>query len=253
MLPEPDSYLTIDRYVNMIQNKKDAPFNEKTMKTIEHIVYSIANAENNISKIDDKTVEGQEILKYEGYTGTKTRHFYNNICERPGTKYIEIGTWNGSSSISTVYKNNIEEALFIDNWCQFGGTSDIFKSAINKFGQGSKCYLLESDCWKVDLSTIGKFNVYLYDGDHAELDHFKALEYYLQVLDDEFIFIVDDFNFYNVRDGTMRAINKLNLNIKFRHEIFLSPDQLQGMPNHYGKKTWWNGIAIYLLEKPKIV
>jgi hypothetical protein len=42
--------------------------------------------------------------------------------------------------------------------------------------------------WKVDLSSIGKFNVYLYDGDHSELDHFKALKYYIDNLDDEFIF-----------------------------------------------------------------
>jgi hypothetical protein len=52
--------------------------------------------------------------------------------------------------------------------------------------------------WKVDLSSIGKFNVYL-DGDHSELDHFKALKYYIDNLDDEFIFICDDFNWANVQ------------------------------------------------------
>lgn len=251
MLQEPDSYLTLSKYLELVQSKKEEPFSEKTMNTINHICKSIINAENNVSKIDDETTEGQEILNYKGYTGTKTRHFYNNICSNTcETRYLEIGTWNGSSSISAVYKNNIN-ALFIDNWCQFGGTPDVFTTAIKKFGKTSKNFLLESDCWKVDTSTIGKFNIYLYDGDHSELDHFKALEYYINNLDDEFIYIVDDLNFYNVRDGTMRAINKLNLKIKFRHEIFLSPDQLNGMPNHYGKKTWWNGIGIFLLEKPK--
>jgi hypothetical protein len=249
MLPEPDCYLTLDKYITLNRNNGSAPFSENTMKTIDHIVNSILNAENNQSNIDANTSEGKEILEYEGYTGTKTRHFYNNICSKlDDVRYLEIGTWNGSSSISAVYKNNIH-ALFIDNWCQFGGTSEKFRTAISKFRGTNKCYLLESDCWKVDLSQIGKFNVYLFDGDHAELDHFKALEYYLPVLDNEFIFIVDDLNFYNVRDGTMRAINELNLNIKFRHEILLSPEQLQGMPNRYGKKTWWNGIGIYLLSK----
>jgi hypothetical protein len=101
------------------------------------------------------------------------------------------------------------------------------------------------------LSTIEKFNVYLYDGDHSELDHFKALEYYIDNLDDEFIFIVDDLNWENVRDGTMRAIRELNLTVKFRHEIFMSPDDLKGMPRHNGKDTFWNGCGIFLLEKPK--
>lgn len=252
MLPEPDCYLTLSRYLelqNTNNNNNKYNFSQKTMNTIKHIVTSIVNAENNLSKIDKDTEEGKEILNYEGYTGTKTRHFYNNICSNlDDIRYLEIGTWNGSSSISAVYKNDIH-ALFIDNWSQFGGTSDVFTKAINKFGKTSKCYLLESDCWKVDLSTIGNFNVYLYDGDHAELDHFKALEYYLNNLDDEFIFMVDDYNWPNVRDGTMRAINELNLNVKFRHEIFVSSDDLKGMPEHHGKKTWWNGIAIFLLSK----
>ena len=96
---------------------------------------------------------------------------------------------------------------------------------------------------------VGPFNVYLFDGDHSELDHFKALEYYLPVLNDEFIFMVDDWNWPNVRDGTMRAIRELDLIVEFRHEIFVSGDDLQNMPNHKGKQTWWNGIGIFLLKK----
>jgi hypothetical protein len=34
---------------------------------------SFSNAENNISKIND------EIIQMDGMTGTKTRHFYNNL------------------------------------------------------------------------------------------------------------------------------------------------------------------------------
>ena len=264
-------YLTFEKYIKLIkdlQNVKDKEkdtntlsandisfenFNKNTMAIIHHIVNCIAKAENDKSKIDNLTDEGKEILEYNGYTGTHTRHFYNNICNTSNVRYLEIGTWNGSSSISATYKNNID-ALFIDNWSQFNGSSEIFEKAIKKYGKTSRCSLLESDCWTVDLSTIeNTFNVYLYDGAHAELDHFKALEYYLPVLDNEFIFLVDDFTWADVRDGTMRAIRELGLTIKFRHEIFMSPDDLKGMPNHKGKETWWNGIAVFLLEKPKNV
>jgi hypothetical protein len=44
----------------------------------------------------------------------------------------------------------------------------------------------------------------------------------------------------------------LYIYILFRHEEFLSHEQLQGMPNHDGKKTWWNGIGIFILSKSKI-
>ena len=253
MFQEPDSYLTLNNYVKLFESKEKGPFPDSTMAIIHHIVLSVINAEQGISNIDPNTKEGKEILEYEGYTGTRTRHFYNNICcsERlKNIKYLEIGTWYGSSSISAVYKNKID-ALFIDNWSQFGGDPNVFTESISKFSGDSNCYLLEGDCWKMDLNDfeVGPFNVYLFDGDHSELDHFKALEYYLPVLNDEFIFMVDDWNWPNVRDGTMRAIRELDLIVEFRHEIFVSGDDLQNMPNHKGKQTWWNGIGIFLLKK----
>ena len=256
MLSEPDSYLTLDKYTAIYNSKEDVnyPFPDNVMRLIHHICHSVINARNGTSKIDINTTEGKEILEYEGYTGTRTRHFYNNICNSDkvnNIKYLEIGTWNGSSSMSAVYKNKIT-GLFIDNWCQFGGDPNIFRENMEKFGKDAEVFLLESDCWKVDLNElneVGPFNIYLFDGDHSELDHFKALDYYYSILEDMFIFMVDDWNWPNVRDGTMRAIDKLNLHVLFRHEEFVSQDELKGMPNHHGKKTWWNGIGIFLLSK----
>jgi hypothetical protein len=253
MFQESDSYLTVNKYLQLLNSKEKGPFSESSMAIIHHIVLSIQNAEKGISNIDPETQEGKEILEYEGYTGTRTRHFYNNICSSDrlsNVKYLEIGTWYGSSSISAVYNNSID-GLFIDNWSQFGGDPNVFTENISKFGSSSNCYLLEGDCWKIDLKNleIAPFNIYLFDGDHSELDHFKALEYYLPVLDNEFIFMVDDWNWPNVRDGTMRAIRELDLFVKFRHEIFVSNDDLKDMPNHKGKETWWNGIGIFLLSK----
>jgi hypothetical protein len=254
MLPEPNSYLTLHKYISLLFNANSkAPFPDNIMRLIHHISNSLINARDGKSKIDPNTEEGKEIISYEGYTGTRTRHFYNNICnsdELENIKYLEIGTWNGSSSMSAVYKNNIT-GLFIDNWSQFNGDSNIFRGNMSKFGKDADVFLLESDCWEVDLTNLdmGPFNIYLFDGDHAELDHYKALEYYIPILEDVFIFIVDDWNWPNVRDGTMRAIDELNLHVLFRHEEFVSEDDLQGMPEHHGKKTWWNGIGIFLLSK----
>lgn len=164
-------------------------------------------------------------------------------------RYLEIGTWNGSSSVSAIYKNNIQ-ALFIDNWSQFGGDVNAFRHNMNVFNQDSKWSLIEGDCWSVDLSQIGTFNVYLYDGAHTEQEHFRALEYYLPVMENLFVFIVDDWNWPQVRDGTMRAIRELGLNILFRHEIFVGSDELINMPeSNTSRETWWNGCGIFLLQK----
>lgn len=255
MLPEPDAYLTLNKYLKITQENSPHPFNVTIMALIHHICDSILKARKGISKIDPNSENGKQLLEYEGYTGTRTRHFYNNICRSDkleNIKYLEIGTWNGSSSISAIYENKLT-GLFIDNWCQFGGDPNIFKENLTKYGNDdSSYYLLEQDCWKVDineLNDVGPFNIYLFDGDHAELDHFESLRYYYPVLEDIFIFMVDDWNWPNVRDGTMRAIDQLNLHVLFRHEEFVSEDELEGMPEHHGKKTWWNGIGIFLLSK----
>ena len=243
------SYLTISKFFEFIDRRTPPMFNHDTMLIIGCIINSILFAEECISQIDPATPDGKEILELEGMTGTKTRHLYNNICSNlTSVKYLEIGTWNGSSSVSAIYKNNID-AVFIDNWCQFGGTSEVFQKNITKFNSDSRFSLVESDCWKVDLSKIGPFNVYLYDGDHTELDHFKALEYYLPVLEPDFVFLVDDWNWPEVRDGTMRAIRELDLTIKFRHEIFVSSEEIKNSPYHKGRETWWNGCGVFLLSK----
>jgi hypothetical protein len=264
-------------------------FDKNVNTLIEHVTESILNAENGVSgislensdeifvdnsktysidlnkftklKIKNELTLNEELLQYPGMTGTKTRHFYNNICnlqERKGipVKYLEIGTWYGSSSIAAMFKNHIEDSLFIDNWAQFGGYKSKFLEAMSKYkSKTSKYSFIENDCWKVDTSTLPQkyFNIYLYDGAHTELDQYQALSHYLDVLQDTFIFLVDDWNFMHARDGTFRAIQELNLTVNFRHEIFISPEHLSGMPNHEGKKTFWNGCGIFVLTKPKNV
>lgn len=70
------------------------------MQTYKNII-SIAfeNAENKISKITE------EIIKMEGMSGTKTRHFYNNLLNTEDARYLEIGSWKGSSVCSAMCGN----------------------------------------------------------------------------------------------------------------------------------------------------
>lgn len=216
-----------------------------------HITDSIKKAEKGISKINSSDNLGNDILNYEGLTGTKTRHLYNNLCSIPDLKYLEIGTWYGSSSISALYKNNIH-GVFIDNWSQFNGNKNILINALEKFKTNSTYTIIENDCWAVDTEQLGFFDIYLYDGGHSENDHYMALKYYINNMFNDFIFIVDDYNWSEVRDGTFKAIQDLNLEIVFRHEIFISPEDLENMPLHKGKNTWWNGCGIFLLRKTNV-
>lgn len=245
-----EKILRYDTVIKLLSKNEKLPFSVDINNKIIHVVNSYYKAFNNTSKIPTNNDEGGEILNYKGMTGKKTRHLYNNLMELPNAKYLEIGTWYGSSSISAVYKNNLD-ALFIDNWSQFNGDKKIFQDAISKYlTNESNCQLLESDCWKVKTEKIKKdFNIYLYDAGHEEEDHYKAVTYYYNNLQDNFIFIVDDWCWSDVRDGTWRGIKDMNLKVRFCHEVFVSEEEKVNFPNHPGRDTWWNGVAIFVLEK----
>lgn len=243
-------FLDYEDAVKIMNDNLDHPYSQEVMDKIFHVVRSYYKAFHNTSKISTEDPDGVAILNYKGMSGKKTRHFYNNLLELPDATYLEIGTWYGSSSISAVYKNKLK-ALFIDNWSQFGGDPRIFQDAIEKhITDDSDCDLLESDCWAVDTTSIrNDFNIYLYDAGHEETDHCKALTYYYNNLQDNFILIVDDWCWRAVRDGTCRGIREMNLKVRYCHEIFVSEEEKINFPDHNGKDTWWNGVGVFVLEK----
>jgi hypothetical protein len=208
---------------------------------VTHIDKSFNDAENSLSKINE------EILAMDGMTGNKTRHFYNNIVNMEDARYLEIGTWKGSSVCSAMCGNNAT-ILCIDNWSEFGGPKEEFLTNYNKFKGSNNAKFIEEDCFKVDTSKLGKYNIYMYDGNHTSDSHYKALEHYLNCFDDIFIYIVDDWNWEGVREGTLSAINKLNLTVLYKKELRLTQDNTT-TPEPLLRETWWNGIYIAVLKK----
>lgn len=198
------------------------------------------NAENNISKITN------DIINMEGMSGTKTRHFYNNLLNTEDARYLEIGTWKGSSVCSAMCGNKAK-VICIDNWSEFGGPKTEFLANFEKFKGENDATFIENDCYKVDVSVLPKFNIYMYDGNHTTESHYNALLHYYDCLDDVFIYIVDDWNWKDVRDGTFNSIQKLNLKILYEKEV-RSNSELHWI---IGKDTWWNGIYVAILQKIK--
>jgi hypothetical protein len=199
------------------------------------------NAEKGVSKISE------EIINMEGMTGTKTRHFYNNLLNTDDARYLEIGTWKGSSVCSAMYKNTAK-VVCIDNWSLYGGPKAEFLENFEKFKGNNDASFIEDDCFKVDVSALPKFNIYMYDGDHSYDSQYKALSHYYDCLDETFIFIVDDWNWWMVRDGTFDAIQKLNLKVLYEKEIRLTWNE-DHTPQPLASQTWHNGIYVAILQK----
>ncbi|HMP32698.1 MAG TPA: hypothetical protein PKD85_24030, partial [Saprospiraceae bacterium] len=76
---------------------------------------------------------------------------------------------------------------------------------------------------------------------------YKALTYFDKFLEDEFIFIVDDFDNEIVKAGTEKAIKDMGYEVKYRWEG-------KGEFGNWDVNTnnvWWNGILVCLLKKNK--
>lgn len=202
------------------------------------------NAEAGVSKINE------QIIRMEGMTGTKTRHFYNNLLSMEDARYLEIGTWKGSSVCAGMCGNKAKKVVCVDNWSEFNGPKEEFLNNFFTFKGENDAIFIENDCYKIDVRTLPKFNIYLYDGNHTNESHYKALLHYYNCLDDVFIFIVDDWNWVDVRDGTMNSIEKLGLKILYEREIRLTWDNSHS-PRPLADRTWWNGIYVAVLQKPK--
>jgi hypothetical protein len=207
---------------------------------IDHIESSLKQADMYKSKITD------EILKMQGMSGLKTRHFYNNLCSMNNARYLEIGTWKGSSICSAMCNNKMT-CVAIDNWSEFGGPKMEFLNNFNKYKGNNDANFIEKNCWDIDVKMLGKFNIYMYDGNHDEDSHYKALNHYLPVLDQEFIYLVDDWNYKHIEEGTMKSISDNKLNILYQ-KVILTPGN-PGIQSGNYINDWHDGISIFVLRK----
>jgi len=208
----------------------------------QHIEMAFKNAENEISKVTP------ELLNMEGMTGKKTRHFYNNLMNKEDLRYLEIGTWKGSSVCSAMCGNKAK-VVCIDNWSEFGGPKNEFLHNFYKYKGKNDAAFIEQDCYTVDVSKLPKFNVYMYDGNHTKDSHNKALVHYYKCLDDMFIFIVDDWNWLEVREGTLDSLKELNLTVLYHREIRTTNNNTHPLWGSPEQKQWHNGIYVAIIKK----
>lgn len=203
-------------------------------KYISHVEKAAQDAINHKSKCSG------DILALDGMSGAITRHFYNNVVSMEGTRYLEIGTWKGSSTCSAMFGNEAD-VVCVDNWSEFGDVKNDFLNNVEKFKGSNKLTIVEKDAFTTSMLDFPhKFNIYLYDGHHSIESHEKSLTHLIDAMDDVFIFIVDDWGWGDSRTGTHQALAKLGLVIEYEQSHY-SPG---------GGGGWWNGTGVYVLRKP---
>jgi len=209
---------------------------------------SLEKAKKSESKLSDW------ILSMRGMSGQKYRHLINNLIETvDDARYLEVGCWTGSTSCSALYKNSVK-SYCIDNWIEFGGPRNVFIDNMEKCVEESddliEIEFEENDFREVKYDQIGKYNIYFFDGPHEENDQYDGIVDTQSALDDEFIFICDDWNWEKVRKGTERAFKDLNLNILYSLDIRTTSDNTHPVENNSMEKSdWHNGYFISVCKK----
>ena len=212
-----------------------------------HVEKALWKAQSFESKIDCPLHET------EGMSGIKTRHLYNNLCslelpDRP-LRYLEVGSYTGSSLCAALYKNKHVKAWAFDNFSEFDGPVDKFRTNIERFIPDANLTFRQEDFFKADLSELeNQIDVYLYDGPHEREFHREAIVKAWSALAPESIVIVDDWNWSWVREGTYQGLLDVGARVVKSWEIRHTWDNTH-TPERVRDLEFWNGIAIFVVSK----
>lgn len=211
---------------------------------VDTVKHSFADALECKGKLDDT------VLGIDGMSGVKYRYFINNLIGSiSNPRYLEVGSWSGSTFCAAIFGNKVR-AMAIDNWSEFGGPVQTFFANLSRCCSLSTSISLLTEDFRVALRgrVHGPFNVYLFDGPHEYRDQYDGLSLALPSLTDEFVFIVDDWNWEAVRNGTLDAIRSCGLQVRTMIEVRTTDDNSH--PTVAGRHSdWHNGYFISVLSK----
>lgn len=214
--------------------------NEKSSKIVKEL-------DRVILKIESKRYwpANYKIRFIDGMSGQSFRGLLSLLFANNSKSYLEIGTWKGSTFCSAI-NGNVVEATCIDDWSQFGATTRVAIKNIGRLaGDKNKISIVTQDFREFSFSHFlqNDTDVYFYDGPHSEKDHYDATQVIDKLNFKSLLFIVDDWNWDNVRQGTFRGLNSLGLRIAGMIEIFPTTSAV-------GRRSrWHNGYAFFVLER----
>jgi len=175
------------------------------------------------------------------------RHLLNNLGSL-ASHYLEHGVHKGGSFCSTVFQNQLLTATAVDCFAsdltnQVDPAEPIFLENANKFlHPGTTFKLIKSDSFAVSPEQIeNKIDLYYFDGDHSYASQRKALTHFINSMDEEFIYVVDDFMLPEVAQGTIDGIQDGGYEVLYERNL---------VTNHeYDNESWWRGFGVFLLKK----
>lgn len=211
------------------------------MISAEHIQLSIQRA------LEGQSNLSSEIHNIRGFSTPTIRRLINNLCQGAET-YLEVGLYCGATFCSSFNKNCT--SIGIEDHSQdfsagFEQVKKELKENVDKFSDMAKeVYVHYEDCFKIDKSLIpGNIDVFMYDGHHDEQFQAAALPHFIDKMADSFIYLVDDWAWKSVFDGTNKGFEELKDKIEIQMHWPLRGYSLENDP------IWHNSAGVFLIKK----
>ena len=217
----------------------------KVEEMITWVDESLANAESDIHGIKDSRV-----LDIVGLSTSHFQKFLNNLCSFSPVKYLEIGTFRGKMFCGAAAGNKNLVAYCVDNFIEKRPEDSvgIINSNIDMVKPTSgELKFINKDSLSITSQDLddNRFDIFMYDGDHEPPFTGNNFKYFLQYMNDVFIFMLDDYDdaFHDakVRRDFERVLPECNLKIEKEWKMI-------GQGGGDGNK-WHNGVFIAVISK----
>ncbi len=201
------------------------------MGKIEQIQEAIEKAERLESKLTNDIIDG-----VGGFTSPRIRHLMNNLGGI-SQNYLEVGIFLGATYVSAAYGNDHLCCTGIDDFSEFNENKDAEDTFIANCKKSHvMCQYIKDDCFNIKPDEIlFPQDLYLFDGSHDYESQKRAITHFLPMMADEFILVIDDFDWKDVHEGTSAGIKESAVEVLFE-QVLTGTD-------------WHNGIYIALLKK----
>lgn len=212
----------------------------------EQINAKVQNVVDILAKHDNYPIKQFDI---PGLTSERMQKLIRDLSWT-STKYLEVGSFLGSTAVAALSGCSLKEAHFIDHWkeniqpesgLELPKTNkETFIENIRKYKLDTICKVYDSDMYSVNLEKIKGIDFFFYDGPHDHANTRDALLYYKECLADTAILLFDDANWEGVVSGAKEGIQKTGLKVLYE-KIWMNSVE--------SKDEWWNGFYLVVVKK----
>jgi hypothetical protein len=190
-----------------------------------------------------------DVLAVPGFSSAANRRLLNTAVamvalSKPGVRILEVGSHFGSTAVAMCYDNAVASIHLIDNQSEFGQTFATLVENVHRFNLPATTHSFDYFApLHPDIFGGTKFDVYHYDGPHAEHQHAAELSIALPHLADRFLYVVDDYSWPEVRRGCDTGLAALQGRVIVTHRNVFDSEKLNDA------EGFWNGVLFAWCEK----